>query len=58
MVGVFLNAHVVEFIGAVGITDTIHEFGSLRFFAFRLFAGNRFRHQQEYRSAWHGQKHG
>src|ERR1043165_4475293 len=38
--GVFVHADAVEFIGAIGFTDALHEGGGLRFFAFGLLAGH------------------
>ena len=47
MLSVFVNAHAVEFVGAVGFADALHEFGGLLLFAFRLLAGDFFRHRFE-----------
>jgi hypothetical protein len=52
MVGVFLNAHVAEIIGSIGITDAVHEFGGLRFLAFRLLSGDWSRHQLQCKVEW------
>ena len=47
MFGVFINRHVVELIGAVGVADVVHEGDGLSFFAFGLFAGDLLRHTGE-----------
>lgn len=38
MLGVFRQAHVVEFVGTFGFADALHEFGGLLLLAFRLLA--------------------
>ena len=61
MFGVVVNAHVVEFTSAFGITDSLHERGGLRLFAFVLFAGDcADRHQGPVwgRSGWSNGKGG
>ena len=46
MFGVFVNAHVGEFFGAVWVAQTFHEFGSLSFLTFGLFSGYFLRHTE------------
>jgi hypothetical protein len=44
MLGVLVNAHVIEFRSPIGFADAVHEFGSLSFLAFRLLARDLLRH--------------
>lgn len=42
--GVFIDAHAVKLIGALGVADAVRENGCLLFFAFGLLAGDLLRH--------------
>jgi hypothetical protein len=40
VLGVFVNTHALELLGAAGLTDALHECGGLRLFTFGLLAGD------------------